>query len=45
MCRRVQCSDCNKPTWSGCGMHIEQALKGVPEEERCKCDKVRCKMI
>lgn len=37
MCRRVQCGECNKPTWAGCGFHIETALKGVPEDERCKC--------
>ena len=37
MCQRVQCSRCGKPTWTGCGQHIEQALKGVPESERCTC--------
>jgi len=21
----------------GCGMHVESALKGVPEKDRCKC--------
>ena len=21
----------------GCGMHIEQALKDVPKDERCQC--------
>jgi hypothetical protein len=29
MCRRVTCSKCHKPTWAGCGQHIEQALAGV----------------
>lgn len=39
MCRRVTCSNCGKATWSGCGQHIEEALAGVPEAERCdgKC--------
>jgi hypothetical protein len=37
MCMRVDCSHCGKPTWKGCGQHIEQALKGVPVDERCKC--------
>lgn len=23
MCRRTTCSTCNKPTWAGCGMHVE----------------------
>ena len=37
MCRRVQCDKCGKPTYAGCGMHIEQVLAGVPVEERCHC--------
>jgi hypothetical protein len=37
MCRRVTCPNCNKPTWAGCGEHIEQALAGVPQAERCSC--------
>lgn len=37
MCRRVECRECGRPTWAGCGQHIEQALAGVPEEQRCKC--------
>jgi hypothetical protein len=37
MCRRVQCEKCGKPTYAGCGMHIEQVLAGVPVAERCHC--------
>ncbi len=37
MCHRVQCKRCGKPTWAGCGRHIEQALAGVPREQRCQC--------
>lgn len=37
MCSRVTCPDCGKPTWQGCGQHIEDALYGVPEAERCSC--------
>jgi hypothetical protein len=37
MCRRVECSRCGKPTWAGCGRHIEEALAGVPAESRCVC--------
>jgi hypothetical protein len=37
MCRRVTCEKCGRPTWAGCGLHIEQALMGVPAESRCKC--------
>ena len=28
MCKRVDCETCTKPTWQGCGMHIDQALEG-----------------
>jgi hypothetical protein len=38
MCRRITCPTCNKPTWTGCGQHIEEALAGVPKSERCICD-------
>ena len=37
MCKRVTCPTCNKPTWAGCGEHIEQALAGVPKDDRCTC--------
>lgn len=35
MCRRVTCKICAKPTWAGCGQHVEQALAGVPKRDRC----------
>lgn len=35
MCQKVNCSTCGKPTWAGCGEHIEEALVGVPVAERC----------
>lgn len=37
MCCKTECGTCMKPTWSGCGMHIDTALAGVPLEERCEC--------
>lgn len=37
MCRAVQCSKCHKPTWAGCGAHVEQVLGHVPKEARCTC--------
>lgn len=37
MCSRVTCPDCHKPTFRGCGMHVEQVLGDVPKEQRCKC--------
>ena len=35
MCKQTECKTCEKKTWVGCGMHIEEALRGVPESERC----------
>jgi hypothetical protein len=37
MCRAVQCSKCHKPTWAGCGAHVEQVLGHVPKPARCAC--------
>ena len=30
MCHRVVCRTCGKPTWAGCGQHIEEVLHDVP---------------
>ena len=38
MCHKVTCKTCNKASWRGCGMHVEQVLRHIPEEQRCKCD-------
>ena len=37
MCRRVECNQCHKPTFAGCGMHVEQVLGDVPKDDRCQC--------
>jgi len=37
MCRRVTCSKCKKPSWAGCGAHIESVLYDVPKADRCRC--------
>lgn len=36
MCHKVNCRKCGKPTWAGCGNHIESALKGVAKSQRCQ---------
>jgi hypothetical protein len=35
MCRKVTCRKCGKATWSGCGQHAEDVLRGIPKVERC----------
>lgn len=37
MCRRATCRDCGKPTFAGCGAHVESVLADVPRDERCRC--------
>jgi hypothetical protein len=41
MCSRTNCRDCGLASWSGCGAHVEQVLRGVPLEQRCSCDGTR----
>jgi hypothetical protein len=33
----VKCSACGKPSFVGCGRHVEQVLGDVPIDSRCKC--------
>jgi hypothetical protein len=37
MCQRVTCRKCGKPTYAGCGQHVEQVLGDVPVSNRCHC--------
>lgn len=37
MCVKVKCENCGLATWQGCGEHIEEALEGVAQAERCEC--------
>jgi hypothetical protein len=37
MCRRIDCATCQKPSYAGCGRHIESVLGDVPVADRCKC--------
>ena len=36
MCTAVKCRICGKMTWTGCGRHVEQVLRGVPQGQRCQ---------
>jgi hypothetical protein len=35
MCRAVTCKKCGKTTWAGCGQHVDQVMRGVPNSQRC----------
>lgn len=43
MCRRVECSKCGRPTYAGCGAHVEHVLRDVPKAERCRCSENKAK--
>ncbi|PFH46194.1 hypothetical protein AMATHDRAFT_70374 [Amanita thiersii Skay4041] len=39
-CWLVQCKECGKTTWDGCGKHVEAVMAKVKEEDKCKCPRV-----
>jgi hypothetical protein len=41
MCHQIRCERCGKPTWWGCGLHVEQALANVPPDQRCQCPRTK----
>lgn len=38
MCSPATCSRCNKVTWSGCGQHVDDVMRNVPQDRQCTCD-------
>ncbi|HEY2903674.1 MAG TPA: hypothetical protein VGL59_24025 [Polyangia bacterium] len=36
MCRRITCEKCGRPSFAGCGLHIESVLGDVPPAQRCQ---------
>ena len=43
MCRRVECSRCARPSYAGCGAHVERVLAEVPPNQRCRCREEKAK--
>lgn len=39
MCSPINCEVCGKTTWQGCGQHIDEALEGVAQADRCQCER------
>lgn len=35
MCQRITCRQCGKPSFAGCGRHVESVLGDVPAAKRC----------
>ena len=34
---------CGRPTYAGCGAHVEQVLGNVPPADRCRCREEKAK--
>lgn len=41
MCRAVACRRCGRTIWSGCGLHVDQVMRGVPADRRCTPTRTR----
>ncbi|WP_281189162.1 hypothetical protein [Janibacter corallicola] len=37
MCKPVQCQNCGKTTWTGCGEHVAEVRAQVRAEDWCTC--------
>lgn len=37
MCQPATCRTCGKASYTGCGQHVEQVLRGVARNQRCSC--------
>ncbi|KAG9129883.1 hypothetical protein Leryth_007042 [Lithospermum erythrorhizon] len=37
MCFRVDCKQCRKYTWSGCGKHLTTLYASIEEGKHCMC--------
>jgi hypothetical protein len=35
MCSQVRCRKCGKATWSGCGQHVKEVMRGIPKAQQC----------
>ena len=35
MCSKVTCRKCGKASWSGCGQHVDQVMRGIAKADRC----------
>jgi hypothetical protein len=39
MCSPARCRTCGLTTWSGCGAHVDQVMRRIPEAQRCGCER------
>ena len=36
MCSAITCRRCGKTSWTGCGQHVDQVMRGIPQRDRCQ---------
>lgn len=39
MCKPVECAQCHKTTWEGCGEHVADVMSKVPPAQQCTCER------
>ncbi len=44
MCRPVNCKECGKTTWAGCGQHVDSVKAQVPVSQWCSGHKTSAKV-
>ncbi|KAB2617963.1 hypothetical protein D8674_013832 [Pyrus ussuriensis x Pyrus communis] len=37
MCFRVECKQCGKTSWGGCGKHLKDLYDGIEQGKHCMC--------
>ncbi|KAM0970574.1 hypothetical protein ACFX13_018881 [Malus domestica] len=37
MCFRVECKQCGKASWGGCGKHLKDLYAGIEQGKHCMC--------
>lgn len=37
MCYTTTCPACGKTGWQGCGQHVDEVMRDVPDSQRCTC--------
>ncbi len=37
MCYPRKCPHCGKTGWAGCGHHVDDVMRPVPEAQQCTC--------
>ena len=39
MCYPEKCARCGKTGWAGCGQHVDDVMRSIPQAQRCACER------